>query len=55
MDPLKKEVVPLPPRPRVGYWISERKSRKFNVEELQESCSLAGIELVKVSIFKLAH
>jgi hypothetical protein len=35
--------------PRIGYWLSERKSKKFNLDEFHDSCSKAGLKLVKVS------
>lgn len=34
--------------PRVGYWFSAKKSRKFDLELFRETCARAGIELVKV-------
>lgn len=36
-------------RPRIGYWLSEKKSKKFNLEEFHEICDREGLELVKVS------
>ena len=33
---------------RIGYWLSERKSKKFNMEEFRETCRQSGLELVKV-------
>lgn len=36
--------------PRVGYWFSEKKSRKFDLERFRECCALAGLDLVKVCV-----
>lgn len=37
---------------RVGYWWSEKKSRKFNAEVFADVCRLYGLELVKVDFEK---
>ncbi|EFX68000.1 hypothetical protein DAPPUDRAFT_301724 [Daphnia pulex] len=37
------------PRHRVGYWFSEKKSKKFNLEEFHGICDQAGLELVKIN------
>lgn len=36
--------------PRVGYWWSEKKSRKFNVNEFTKVCRSSGLELVKIDL-----
>lgn len=36
------------PRHRVGYWFSEKKSKKFNLEEFHGICDQAGLDLIKV-------
>ncbi|KAF8777699.1 inositol-tetrakisphosphate 1-kinase-like [Argiope bruennichi] len=38
------------PLRRVGYWWSEKKSRKLNAEELTAVCRAAGLELVKLDM-----
>ncbi|KAG8193680.1 hypothetical protein JTE90_024043 [Oedothorax gibbosus] len=38
------------PRRRVGYWWSEKKSRKINSSELAEVCRAAGLDLVKLDL-----
>lgn len=38
------------PLGRIGYWWSEKKSRKFNVEEFSSICRTYGFELVKIDI-----
>ena len=45
----------LMPRQRVGYWFSERKSRKFDLEEFRDECARSGLELVKVCMSPLFH
>lgn len=35
-------------RQRIGYWFSEKKSKKFNLEEFHQICDRAGFDLVKV-------
>lgn len=43
------------PRHRVGYWFSEKKSKKFNLEEFHSICDQAGLELVKVFIIPIRY
>ncbi|KFM71035.1 Inositol-tetrakisphosphate 1-kinase, partial [Stegodyphus mimosarum] len=38
------------PVKRVGYWWSEKKSRKFNVSEFASVCRASGLELVKIDL-----
>lgn len=38
------------PRHRIGYWFSEKKSKKFNLEEFHGICDQAGLDLIKVKL-----
>uniref|UniRef100_A0A0P5QTM8 Inositol-tetrakisphosphate 1-kinase n=1 Tax=Daphnia magna TaxID=35525 RepID=A0A0P5QTM8_9CRUS len=38
------------PRHRVGYWFSEKKSKKFNLEEFHGICDQAGLDLIKINL-----
>lgn len=38
----------LAPPYRVGYWFSERKSRKFDLEDFRNECARSGLDLIKV-------
>lgn len=37
------------PRHRIGYWFSEKKSKKFNLEEFHGLCEEAGFDLIKIN------
>jgi len=35
---------------RIGYWFSERKSKKFNMVEFYETCKQSNLELIKIDL-----
>lgn len=37
---------------RIGYWWSEKKSRKFNMPEFSRICRSAGLKLIKIDLEK---